>query len=79
MMIQYNGTNTQGWLKGSSLARHCGSYLRRSDAQGSDEDQEGSHCQQKEAHDRSAENQDSPQGWLQAEEGNLQALQEVNE
>ena len=55
-MIQYNGKDTQGRFKGPSLARECGSHLRRSDAQGSDEDQEGSYCQQEEAHDRSAEN-----------------------
>ena len=39
-MIQYNGKDTQGRFKGPSLARKCGSHLRRSDAQGSDEDQE---------------------------------------
>ena len=56
MIIKYNGIHTQGWFKGPSLARECGSHLRRSDAQGSDEDQEGSYRKQEEAHDRSAEN-----------------------
>jgi len=54
MMIQYNGDYTQGWLKGASMARECGSHLRRSDTQGSDEDQEGPYRKQEEAYDRSA-------------------------
>jgi len=59
------------------LARNGPEDFRRPDQEGSDEAQ-GPHYQQEEARPREEGVQEPGEGRLQAEEGHVQAVQEVN-